>query len=242
MLIDLEVWLNHFEYHATRLQPLPAGRAESLTAIERRRTGSSLATFQLGEQSAGRSLLRAANRFESRHGIAGLTRLIELFLAEEKHHAAILGEFLDQHGIPRKQRDWTDHAFRFLRKLAGFELHLTVLITAELIGKVYYRALESATRCRQLQALCRIMVADELAHVGFESELLRAIRSRRPWPARAGTNLAHRAFLGAVALVVWLTHRNVLRAAGYRLPSFIRACDAQYRFHLEPLSMRPQTA
>ena len=38
----------------------------------------------------------------------------------------------------------------------------------------------------------------------------------------------------AASLVVWYTHRPVLRAAGYRMRSFCRACDAQYAFYLEP--------
>ena len=134
----------------------------------------------------------------------------------------------------RKRSDWTDHVFRRVRRLAGFELHVSVLLTAELIGKVYYRALESATGCRQLQTLCRMMVADELAHVGFESDLLRGMHARRSPLARAMLTAALRAFFAGTALAVWFTHKRVLRAAGYRLNSFVRACNAQYAFYLEP--------
>ncbi|MEJ1965329.1 MAG: hypothetical protein WDO56_28850 [Gammaproteobacteria bacterium] len=121
-----------------------------------------------------------------------------------------------------------------LRRLAGFELYLTVLVTAELIGKVYYRALEAATGSRQLQTLCRVLVADELAHVGLESDLLRGLRDKLSAPGRAARNAAHRVFFVGASLVVWFDHRRVLRRADYRLATFLRACLAQYTFYLEP--------
>lgn len=77
-------------------------------------------------------------------------------------------------------------------------------------------------------------MADELAHVGFESDLLRAMRARQTPMVRVAVAAAHRAFIAAASLVVWFTHRQVLRAAGYRMRSFWRACDAQYAFYFEP--------
>ena len=232
MLIDMKVWLNHFEYHARRRVMLPEGKPYTLTNAERRRIARSIATFQLGEQSEGRTLLSAARDYEDAYDAAPVARIIELFIKEEQQHAALLGAFMDQHGIPRKEKQWTDSVFRKIRRLAGFELHLSVLITAELIGKVYYRALECATECRQLQALCRSMVADELAHVGFESDLLRTMRARRPQFVRSLISVSHRFFLAGTALAVWVTHQGVLRHAGYRTRTFMRACNAQYSFYL----------
>lgn len=234
MYTDLKVWLDHFEYHSTRRCVLPDARPDDLTRYERRLIAKSIATFQLGEQSDGRSLLRAAQRYELEHDAAPLSRIVELLIDEEQHHAALLGAFMAEHGIPRKRTHWTDRVFRRVRRLAGFELHFTVLMTAELIGKVYYRALEAATGSRQLQTLCRMLVADELAHVGFESDLLREMQARRPPFSRAVQSVLNRAFFTGTSLVVWLTHRRVLRAAGYRVTTFLRACAAQYSFYLEP--------
>lgn len=238
MQTDLQVWLDHFEYHSQHRSALPPGRPDGLTSYERRLIADSIATFQLGEQSEGRSLLRATQRYERTHHAEPLARVFTLFIAEEQHHAALLGAFMDQHGIARKHSDWTDHVFRRVRRLAGFELQLSVLITAELIGLVYYRALEAATGCRQLKALCRVFVADELAHVGLESELLRAAQERKRPFIRGLVRLAHRAFFAGASTVVWLTHRQVLRGAGYRMRSFLRACAAQYSFHLVDPSLR----
>ena len=231
---DLRVWLNHFEYHAEHGRHIPSCVPDILTADERRLIAGSIATFQLGEQSEGATLQRAAQRFARTHDMPSLPRLFELFVREEQRHAALLAAFMDDHGIARKSRDWTDRVFRGVRQLAGLELCVYVLITAELIGKIYYRALEAATGCQRLKVLCRILVCEELAHVGFESQLLLALRANRPAPVRALLRCVHRTFVLGTALVVWLTHRPVLRRAGYDAPSFLRSCLAQYTFYLEP--------
>lgn len=235
---NLRIWLNHFEYHAQHPRRIPEGLSDRLTAEEQRLIAPSLATFQLGEQSEGGTLLRAAVRFAERHDVLALPRIITLFIREEQRHAALLGAFMEDHQLPIKHCDWTDRVFRRLRRAAGLELYLHVLIGAELIGNVYYRALESATRCQRLKVLCRTLVADELAHIGFESHLLLALRARRPAALRAVMRFAHRSFFVGTAAVVWLTHRAVLRRAGYRASSFLRSCAAQYDFYLEPAPRR----
>ena len=231
---DLRIWLNHFEYHAQHSRHIPSCLTDQLTAEERQRIAGSIATFQLGEQSEGGTLRAAAQRFARRHDLPSLERIVELFIREEQQHAALLRAFMEDHGIALKRRDWTDWVFRAVRRLAGLELYLHVLICAELIGKVYYRALEAATGCQRLKVLCRVLVCEELAHVGFESQLLLGLRAGRPAPVRALLRLAHRTFFVGTAAVVWLTHRSVLRCVGYNASSFLRSCLAQYAFYLEP--------
>jgi hypothetical protein len=233
MLPDLKIWLNHFEYHAERPRGIPDGLRNFLTPAERQLISKSIATFQLGESSQGATLLRAARQLAQAQDAPDLPRLIELFIREEQRHAALLRVFMDEHAIPLKQRDWTDRVFRRVRRLAGFELCVSVLVTAELIGNVYYRALESATGCQRLKVLCRTLVADELVHVAFESDLLLALRAQKPRALRTVIRLVHRAFFFGAAFVVWCTHGAVLRAAGYRTLHFFRACDAQYSFYLK---------
>jgi hypothetical protein len=231
---DLRIWLNHFEYHAQHPRCVPSGLTDVLTSEERRLIATSIATFQLGEQSEGATLLEATERFARAYGMPALVRIMGLFIREEQRHAALLRDFMENHRIALKSRDWTDRVFRLTRRLAGLELYLHVLISAELVGKVYYRALEAATGCQRLAVLCRILVCDELAHVGFESQLLLALRARRPAALRTLLRLAHRAFFIGTAGVVWLSHRAVLRRAGYNARSFVRSCLAQYAFYLEP--------
>jgi hypothetical protein len=241
MFRDLEIWLNHFEYHAQHPRCIPAGLSDVLKPGEHRSIARSIATFQLGEQSDGSALLHSAGQFAEKHHVASLVRVTELFVREEQRHAALLREFMEDHDIALKHTDWTDFVFCCLRRLGGFALRLHVLITAELIGIVYYRALEAATGCQRLKILCRTLVADELAHVGFESQLLLALGARQPVAVRTGIRLLHRMFFGGAACVVWLTHRAVLRGAGYKAGTFLRACTAQYAFYLEAPAIRMRT-
>ena len=240
MLKTARIWLNHFEYHAEHPRSIREDLSNVLTGAERRAISRSIATFQLGEQSEGRTLLALSRRYAARLDCAPLARITELLIHEEARHAELLGAFMDSQAIPRKRRAATDLMFRVLRRLAGFEHALCVLIAAELIGNVYYRALETATRCERLRVLCRTLVADELAHIGFESELLFAMRERRAPFALAIQRRAHLAFFVAAAFVVWHTHRAVLRRAGYGLRSFLGACRSHYAFYLEPPRTAPE--
>jgi hypothetical protein len=228
-----EVWVNHFEYHARNRIEIAPGVSDLLTSGERRRIGHSIATFQLGQQSEGRVLLRAADDFARTHRLPELLHVVELLIHEKSCHAAMLQRFMADHGIVRRRIHWTDSAFRRLRRLAGLEWYLHVLLGAEFIGVVYYRALESVTRCQRLRILCRAIVADQLAHVGFESELLLALQARRGDATRALLSRAHRLFVAGAAGIVWLTHRPVLHAAGHDARGFIRACLARHAFYLD---------
>ncbi len=92
--VDFEVWLNHFEYHAQHARGASPGLSDVLRPDERRLIASSIATFQLGEQSEGRTLRRAAQRFAQARGTPGLTRVVDLLIREEQRHAS-------PHKIPR---------------------------------------------------------------------------------------------------------------------------------------------
>lgn len=234
MLTHLKIWLNHFEYHSEHPRRVPEGIPDVLTASERRLIAASIGAFQLGEQSSGSHLLRAAYVFAREQQAPEVARITELLIGEEQQHATLLRAFMDTHGIPIRQREWTDSVFRRVRRLGGLESALTVLLSAELIGTVYYRALEHATGCQRLRLICRMMVADELAHVGFESDLLLYMRSRRPALLRLAIDTAHRIFFLGSAAVVWATHRPVLARTRLGFWGFLQACRLQYRFYLQP--------
>jgi hypothetical protein len=236
---DLEIWLNHFEHHARHPRCVAHGLSDVLRPDERELIASSIATFQLGEQSEGRTLLRAAESFARERQVPHLLRIVEFLIREEHRHASLLRTFMQDHRMPLKRTDRTDRIFRLVRRLAGLQLYVSVIICAELIGNVYFRALESVTDCERLKVLCRTIVSDELAHVGFESQLLFTLRTARaPW-SRALMRSAHRMFFAGTAAVVWLTHRSVLRRAGHSGGSFLHSCRAQYRFYLEPTGALP---
>jgi hypothetical protein len=235
--VDFEIWLNHFEHHAQHPRCVPPGLSDHLRPDERRLIANSIATFQLGEQSEGHTLLRAAQCFSRCRRVPTLALVVELFIREEQRHAALLLAFMADHHIAPKTTDWTDREFRRVRRLAGLELYFYILISAELLGIVYYRALEAATDCRRLTALCRGLVADELAHIGFESQVLLALRAGRPASVQSLLRAAHRAFFACTAGVVWWMHRSVLRQGGYGARRFLRVCLFQHAFYLEPVKM-----
>lgn len=210
-----------------------------LSAAERDRIGRSLAIFQLGEQSGGHTLLALARRQAARYRSPALVRITECFVREEQRHAATLLEFMQANGIARLERDWTDAVFRILRRLAGFELAVSVLVTAELVGLQYYRALLNSTGSKRLRAICSLFMQDEALHVAYESELLLALRARRIAPVRAAITLAHGALHVATACVVWIEHRRVLREAGYTAFGFVRTCANHFALYFVPPPLSP---
>ena len=228
-MFDWNYWLAEFEARVPRLviAPVPAG--SSLSDEEKIRIRDSIATFQLGEQSEGRTLLRFATEFAARRGCPELARVTALFIREEQHHAAQLREFMRAHGLPLKRRNWTDSVFRHIRRLAGFEAAVTILVTAEMIGFIYYRALARATNNPDLKTICRQMCADEAIHLRYEAQLLRTLRGLRMAWMRSLIERAHRTFLGITASIVFREHRAVLEYAGHDARSFRRDCQALYR-------------
>ena len=177
-MFDWNYWLDLFGARAYQLEIHRPDIADRLSTYERNLIADSIGTFQLGEQSEGRTLLEFAERFARRHGAPALPTITALFIREEQHHAAQLREFMRANDIPLKQRNWTDSIFRRIRKLAGYEAAVTILVTAEMIGFVYYRALARATASRGLKSICRQMCADESVHLRYETQLLMTLRGR----------------------------------------------------------------
>jgi hypothetical protein len=233
MLQDLPVWLAHFRSQAAHPRQVPATLPDTLSGRERRLIADSIATFQLGESSEGTHLRRAVRQHRPVQEGTDLVEIFDLFIAEEQRHARLLGEFMQDHDIALRGHAATDQLFRRLRRLGGLEARLRILLTAEIIGIVFYRALEVVTDCRRLQILCRTLAADELVHVAFESQLILAMKSGRSAFSKLLLGAGEQALLGAAALCVWVTHRRVLKCAGYGPLLFLRDCRSQYDFYLK---------
>ena len=227
--MDWKYWLETYEARAARLDVDTPPARGAVTTAEWHRIADSIGTFQLGEQSEGRTLQMFADRFAAKHGLPEASRVTALFIREEQHHAAQLRTFMTSQGIPLKARNWTDSVFRHIRKLAGFEAAVTILVTAEMIGFVYYRALARSTRCACLTRICRQMCADEAVHLRYEAQLLRTLRGNRPAWSRALVDWAHRSFLSITARIVFREHRSVLEFAGHDALGFRRDCLSLYR-------------
>ena len=220
-------WLEYFRWNAEEPDTFPWQARETLSPLEKLRIARSIATFQLGENSEGSALLKFARAYGDREGFAVLPLVTALFVQEERMHSELLARFMERHGIPPLSSDWTDAVFRRLRKPFGFEVSVSVLITAELISLVYYRALREATSSRLLRALCNKILDDEKAHVEYESALIRFAQERGGWRMRAW-RLGQRSLFAATMAVVYYEHGSVLRAGGYPWPRFRAACREQF--------------
>lgn len=239
-MFDWNYWLELFGERAYQLQIRRPAPEDRLTLEERERVGASLGTFQLGEQSEGRTLQAFAEKFAKRHGIPELPTVTALFIREEQHHAAQLREFMLANAIPLKEKNWTDSVFRRIRKLAGYEAAVTVLVTAEMIGFVYYRALARATESRHLMTICRQMCADESVHLRYETQLLMTLRGERGPIARRIVEALHRTLLSVSARVVYHDHKRVLAHVGYTARSFREDCEAIYRMVMHSRPYKPR--
>lgn len=240
MKVFLGKWKEYFEINAALPEEIPWTAEEGLSAEEKRIIGPSIAAFQLGESSEGRGLMAAAEACGKERGWVQLGAVTRSFIREEQRHAALLGRFMDRHGLPRLSREWTDQAFRALRRIpgaGGLDAVLPVLITAEIISLVYYRALAAATASRALKSICRKILADETAHVAYEAALLEALRRGHDPFRAAGARLAHHLLFQATVATVWCKHGAVLRRGGYGAGRFQAACWKEFHrvFHPERL-------
>jgi hypothetical protein len=126
------------------------------------------------------------------------------------------------------KHNWTDHIFRRLRKNVGFELSVTILISAEILSLVYYDALKKSTNSDLLKKLCTKILADEMAHVKYESEMLISIRQSKSALSRALINFLHKFLFIGTVFVVYLSHRKVLNRGKYDFANFVAACWLEF--------------
>jgi hypothetical protein len=210
-----EPWYRRFLRNRDSPCALPWHDPDLLSATERHLVARSMQQFQLGEWAHGRGLMRRASSHTIRTADYWFLPALELFIAEEQRHSRILGEFLDREGIPRLTRHWLDGAFRGLRKLAGLEVCITVLVTAEAVAIPFYQALRDATRSRLLRSICVLLLRDEAGHLNYQALTLGLIRSRMSASARVVRLLLHIALFRSTAFVIWHQHRKVFLAAGW---------------------------
>src|SRR5688500_16995737 len=217
-----EQWRQYFTDNAASLLHIPWHLGVSFTRDERDDLAASIQEFQLGESSEGKHIFRQAKAYAGKSGDVAYPHTLGLFIAEEHRHARDLGRVLDLAGIPRATHAWPDTVFRWLRHRAGLELSIAVLVTAEIIAKVYYAALRDATGSPVLRRLCDQILADEHAHVRFQCERVAILRRRRARWLIPLLDAAHRVLMAGTCLVVWHKHGRALRAGGFGFVRFWR--------------------
>ncbi|MGD0075187.1 MAG: hypothetical protein ABSD31_12745 [Candidatus Binataceae bacterium] len=162
-----------------------------------------------------------------------------MLLAEEQRHSFVLARFMEMNGISRISHGFSDGVFRRLRNLVGsLELSLSVLVTAEIIAKVYYPTLRAATKSTVLQTICDQVYRDEVAHVDFQTEQLARIRANRCGSVLSTIALLHRVLFYPTAAIVALSHRAALRRGGLRFLPFLLQCRREFLRDLAAMDPR----
>jgi rubrerythrin len=189
----------------------------------------SLQQFQLGEGSSGLTFLELGRSHARATGDLDLVETLALFIAEEQRHSAMLARYLRAIGAGVRERDWVDQLFRRLRKLAGLECMVTVLVTAEILAVPYYRAVYKVSNCPALRAICRRILREEAQHLLFQaSTLSKLAQSRADWRVRLARSTQH-VLLAGTCFTVWAQHRRVFTTAGMNFLGFVLECRGLLR-------------
>ena len=128
---------------------------------------------------------------------------------------------MDSNNIATLERHWTDNLFRSIRSLAGYELSITVLITAEIIALTYYDALSKATQSKLLKNICLKIIEEERKHVLYESMLLKNMRKQKLRISQFFIFVSHKFFFFCSVLIVLIDHRNLILRGGFNSYSFL---------------------
>jgi hypothetical protein len=227
MVNSFKAWHEYFAENRLNTGDIAWNQEDVLTGEEKDCIGKSIAAFQLGEYSEGRGLLKAAQEYAARTGNEYLIGITRMFIGEEQRHAMLLKRFMTIHRIKLLNRNWTDTVFRRLRKGVGYELSITVLITAEIISLVYYRALRGSTGSSLLRGICDKILSDEAAHVKYESQMITGIRDSKPTLLKQAAVFLHQFLFSGTILVVYLSHKRVLDS-GYNFARFWATCWVEF--------------
>jgi hypothetical protein len=221
-------WRDYFAKNNQVLSPIPWGEAYEISADERAIITKSIQQFQIGENSEGKHLIHNAKNYSQRIQDLSYLEAIILFIKEEQRHARDLARFMTSQNIPLIKKHWVDQVFRKLRKFAGLELSIIVLVTAEIIAKVYYKALKNATKSKVLMELCERILDDELKHVEFQSITLYKLSQHRALTINTLSRSLHWTLMQGTIVVVWMYHKKVLLAGGYNFNDFFASCREEF--------------
>ena len=225
LLMKSAAWQSLFASKASAPPPFPWDESYSLTASERELVTDSLQQFQLGEGSEGRGLKERAKASALAKKDPDFLPTLNLFIREEQRHSSDLGSFMDREGIERLKHHWVDGVFRRVRKLAGLELSLSVLVTAEIVAVPYYAALAEATASPLLKAICSRILDDEMDHLRYQSQNLSQLRATRRWHSDFGEWIARSLLMLGALAIVWKQHHRLFRAGGYSWTKFRCECE-----------------
>ncbi len=222
-------WVQHFEHNRRHHQRVDAAIDFDASLALRddeavNHLVASIQRYQLGESGDGAQLLAKAKRA----GDVEYLCAAELFVAEEQQHAALLLNVLRYFGAEPMPRHWSDTVFVRIRRALGLRTELMVLTVAEVIALSYYGALAAGAPDAVVRAVAARIVDDEVAHVQFQEQRLRAGFLRSPLPLRLLAHALWWVILIGTTVVVSIDHGGALRVSGCRRTVFVRRVIADF--------------
>jgi rubrerythrin len=214
----------YFQANRTRFADLAWDDPHQLSPSQKRAISASLQTFQRGEGTGGDHLQALAEQL----GDSDYAAAMRLFIQEEEGHAEMLGQFMDRQSIPRLKTHWMHEVFRGLGRPLGLVHMVRVILTAEIVATVYYKALFNATFSGLLQQICRRILLDEEMHLIYHCLAIRQLSPRRNWLSAWFWRQFYRGLMAGTALTVYVGYRRTLRAGGYSFGSFCAAIATEY--------------
>ncbi|HSU27493.1 MAG TPA: hypothetical protein VLJ68_03870 [Chitinophagaceae bacterium] len=211
-------WHEYFQANRNHFDHLDWDQPASLTADEKKLITHSIQQFQRGENSEGKHFIRFAKSMQD----PVYLETVRVFIKEEQDHAAILGRFMELESIEKIREHWLDNIFRWLRKLAGLEGTVTVLLTAEIMAIPYYQALGAATQSILLKKICKQVLIDEEMHLRFQCQTLEDLYKNKTIFGFLFSGIIHKILMAGTIIMVWFSHREVLKAGKFHFISFFR--------------------
>jgi hypothetical protein len=213
-------WVHYFQGNMLQRSSIPW---EHRIVVEPELRGPllrSLQRFQVGERGDGIHLLKAAARTHDPEYQAA----IDLFIKEEQEHSRLLARVIEGIGGSLLEHHWSNTCFIFLRRLLGLRLELLVLLVAEVIAQVYYKALFDGTADVVLRGVFAQILHDEHGHVAFHCSYLHQTFSHFSPFARWLISISWSLFFQLVCFIVICDHLAVFRAVGMTPRTCWRDC------------------
>jgi hypothetical protein len=214
--MEFKEWKQYFLQNQDHFAGVNFEEYDELTEEDKSAISSSPQQFQKGESSEGKHLFAFAKQFPDPEYL----NCIKLFIREEQRHASVLGSFMHKHKIPLIKGHWVDEVFRWLRKLGGIQNTVRILLTAEIIAKVYYRALYNETGSGLLKGICLQILSDEEKHIEFQCDMLKIFHERQSFISKFLIRNWQLLLMTGTTLVVWWYHKKVLNRGGYYFGKF----------------------
>jgi hypothetical protein len=213
-------WTAHFRHNRENRTEPPWDAPLTLPSDVVHKLVRSLEQFQLGD-GGGPACLIAWNAERLRASSEGAANVIDMWFAEEREHARLLGAAVARFGGQCIRSHWSFTAFCLVRRWLGVRFELTVLLLTEIVSSVYYRLMRRHGWDVPLRAMCRLILRDEAGHIAFHRDRLASCAGGRAaygkvWELRFRT-------LGlAAASMLWVNHGRALKALGATRAEFFR--------------------